>query len=50
VGVATLVEVVVRGDAMVDVVVGVVGVDVAALEIAGAGERHGVVGARGSTQ
>jgi hypothetical protein len=36
VGAATLVEVAVRGDAMVDVVVGVAGVDVAALEAAGA--------------
>jgi hypothetical protein len=35
----------VRGDTVVDVVVGVASVDVAALEAAGAGERHGVVGA-----
>jgi hypothetical protein len=34
-----------RGDTMVDVVVGVAGVDVAALEATGAGELHGVVGA-----
>jgi hypothetical protein len=37
----------VRGDAVVDVVVGVADVDIAALEATGAGERHGVVGARG---
>jgi hypothetical protein len=37
----------VRGNAMVDVVVRVAGVDVAALEATGAGERHGVVGTRG---
>jgi hypothetical protein len=37
----------VQGDAVVDVVVGVAGVDVAALEATGAGEHHGVVGARG---
>jgi hypothetical protein len=36
VGAATLVEVVVRGFTVVDVVVGVAGVDVAALEAAGA--------------
>jgi hypothetical protein len=45
VGAATLVEVVVRGSIMVDVVVGVAGVDVSALEAAGAGRRHGVMGA-----
>jgi hypothetical protein len=45
----TLVEVAVRGDAMVDVVVEVASVDVAALEAMGVGERHGVVGARGRT-
>jgi hypothetical protein len=36
VGAATLVEVAMRGDAMVDVVVGVAGVDVATLEAVGA--------------
>jgi hypothetical protein len=36
VGVVTLVEVAMRGDAVVDVVVGVAGVDVAALEATGA--------------
>jgi hypothetical protein len=35
VGAATLVEVAVREDAVVDVVIGVAGVDVAALEAAG---------------
>jgi hypothetical protein len=37
----------VRGDVVVDVVVGVAGIDVAALEATGTEERHGVVGARG---
>jgi hypothetical protein len=41
VGSATLVEVAVRGEAVVDVVVGVVGVDVAALEAAGAKKAPG---------
>jgi hypothetical protein len=36
-----------RGDAVVDVVRRVAGVVVAALEAAGGGERHGVVGACG---
>jgi hypothetical protein len=36
-----LVEVAVQGDVVVDVVVGVAGVDVAALETVGSRERHG---------
>jgi hypothetical protein len=37
----------VRGNVVVDVVVGVAGVDVATLEATGTGEHHGVMGARG---
>jgi hypothetical protein len=40
-----LVEVAVRGDTMVDVVVGVAGVDIAAHEAADPGERHEVMDA-----
>jgi hypothetical protein len=45
VGVVTFVKVDVPRDAMVDVMVGVTGVDVSAHEVAGAGECHGVVAA-----
>jgi hypothetical protein len=47
VGAATLVEVAVRVDVVGDVMVGVVGADVAAHDAAATGERHGVMGARG---
>jgi hypothetical protein len=48
VGAGTLVEVAVREDAVVDVMVGVASVDVVVLEAAGSIEHHGFVDARGA--
>jgi hypothetical protein len=42
-----LVEVVIRGDIMIDVMIRVADVNIVAHEVAGAGEHHGVVDAQG---